>query len=200
MFFATTQYEFNDFLPSDHIYVTRRNVVDVLDNRAPDSSDSVPINDGASRFLLKISEYSPADWPWSNYLTRSPEILFLTINQHYPEIKEEFYQNAELIARIQLVISSVHCHFTETKHYRMEQYVPYVFPGAIKDDTDYVLIDDRYNTNSIQGFARLWQDMGSNDPYFHNRRVLAIMTNCFCFIVEALQRAIPSEYITFKVT
>jgi len=207
MLYSTTQYEFNDFLPSDHIYVIHRNVADILGNRATDSSDSLLINDGTRRFLQNSSNTKnvPADWPGSTSPTRSHEILFLAINHHYPEIEGGFYQNAELIARIQLVLSSLHYHFTETKYYRMEGFVPHVFPGSLRDDTDYVLLDNRYRciTNTIQGFSRLWQDMGSNDPFFHNRRVLAIMTDSFYFFseaIEALRRAIPPEYITFKTT
>ena len=88
MSLSLTQYDSNDFLPSDHIYVSRRNVEEVLGNRDTDSSDSLIINDGARRFLLNSSTVAaPTDWPWSTCMTRSSEILFLAINQHYPEIE-----------------------------------------------------------------------------------------------------------------
>ena len=201
MSLSLTQCDSNDFLPSDHIYVMRRNVEEVLGNRATDSSGSLIINDGARRFLLNSSIMAvPTDWPWSTCMTRSSEILFLAINQHYPEIEGGFYQNAELIALIQIVLSSVRCRFTEKKYYRMERFVPCVYPGALKDDTDYVLFNESCSGNSIEGFARLWQDMGSDDSYFHNRRILAIMKSFLYFIEEALYLAIPGEYITFKTT
>ena len=172
------QYNLNTFLPSDHIGILLQDRF-FLCNHA--GKDLFPIPNSIKLFF-------------KTYRKDGYSMLFFSINEHYPEVKSAYYQNAEQIARIQIALSDRNLFFVEEDHYRSSGFVPHVFPGALLDENRYFLIDA---SNTWLGPVSLWTDMGTANPFFHDNRILALLADTAMVkgIKNIIMERIPSEHI-----
>ena len=120
--------------------------------------------------------------------------LIFAINQYYPEINGGYYRNHKLLALIQCILGESNLFFVEKDIFQTKGCLPYSFPGSITENIEYYLINDE---RKILGGAYLWESLGGEDAFYHDRLIMEILTDIKTAqkIIGNISNKFPPEHI-----
>jgi hypothetical protein len=111
---------------------------------------------------------------WSRrYEVDFPFRVVFAINQFYPELRSGSYLNKRLIALVQEAICAAGLCVVIEDNFQSDGIVPKELAGSLGTGDDYLLVDE---TMHIQGRLSVWESLGGESPFYHDRYILEIVT------------------------
>lgn len=111
---------------------------------------------------------------WSKkFSDQFPSRMIVAINQHYPELKSEYYFNRGLVDIIQRMIDSHGLSVVIEDNFQVTGIVPVEPMGSLFFADDYLLVSESLE---VRGRMRIWESLGGKNAFYHDKVLIEILS------------------------